>query len=107
MEHIFVKYEYQPKNYEQYRYFCECKCGFQTRLATEQAAKSQFDAHLMAHGEKPYFDGLEREKVVNQGKEEWSPFGGTGKDLSNEKMTGDLPAPKTHKQEWKPSFASK
>jgi hypothetical protein len=104
MEHGLLKYEYQPKNYEQYRYFCECKCGFQTRLATEQAAKSQFDAHLMAHGEKPYFEGLEREKVVNQGKEKWSPFGGNN-TVNND--TGDLPAPHVHKQEWKPSFASK
>lgn len=55
MEHSLVKYEYQSQSFPAYRHYVECTCGFQTRQSTEEAAKSQFDNHLVNHNEKPYF----------------------------------------------------
>lgn len=66
IQHGLVKYEYQPNSFAQYRYYCECLCGFQCRLGTEQASKSQFDSHLMAHGMDAYFATLKSDAVVSE-----------------------------------------
>jgi len=71
--HKLNKFEEQPGNLPQYRWYVECSCGFQARLATEQAAKSQYDNHLMYHGVTPYFSNLvnvvEEEKSQVKGQE--------------------------------------
>ncbi len=61
-KHELVKYEYQPNSFEQYRHYVECTCGFQARLGTEEAAKSQFENHATSHG------------VKVETKKEWQPF---------------------------------
>lgn len=57
-EHKLVKIEYQSGNREGLQHYVECSCGFQARVGTEQAAKSQFDSHLMYHGKEAYFSKL-------------------------------------------------
>jgi hypothetical protein len=74
VEHGLVKYEYQPNSFTQYRHYCECKCGFQCRLGTEAASKSQFDNHLKAHGLDPKFMDVEKPLVPNVPANEWKPF---------------------------------
>lgn len=81
MQHSLVKYEEQPTNTPQFRYCVECSCGFASKLATEEAVKSQFDAHLRAHGCDPYYGGEQKmrsdvgqpttSKVTTGG---WNPF---------------------------------
>ncbi len=64
-EHKLVKAEHQPGNKVGLQYYVECSCGFQGRLGTEQAAKSQFDNHLVYHGSEPFFSKM-AESVENK-----------------------------------------
>jgi len=84
MEHKLVKTEFQSGNRVGLQYYVECSCGFQGRLGTEQAAKSQYDTHLMYHGCEPYFSKMV-ESVENTKQEatkeevkkvsSWKPIG--------------------------------
>ena len=69
--HKLVKYEYQPQSFEPYRHYVECSCGFQSRQSTEEAARSQYDSHLLAHGVQP-----EPRDVTSKEKEQekFNPF---------------------------------
>jgi hypothetical protein len=75
--HVLVTYKYQPTSYPQYRFYCECSCGFQCRLATKEASQSQFDNHLRAHGQTEYFS-RQTPAALNISEETkpiaWSPF---------------------------------
>lgn len=51
--HKQTKLVKQPNNLPPYVWYGECACGFATRMATEELAKSQLDAHLTAHGVVP------------------------------------------------------
>ena len=74
MEHGLVKYEYQVNSYEQYRHYCECKCGWQCRVGTEAAAKSQFDNHLEHHQVKAHFKNLPvKDEVGGSSDPNWKP----------------------------------
>lgn len=53
--HGLVKLEEQIGNFPQFRWFVECKCGFQARVGTQEAARSQFNNHLVYHGNEPHF----------------------------------------------------
>jgi hypothetical protein len=75
-EHKLVKQEFQSGNRLGLQHYVECSCGFQGRLGTEQAAKSQFDNHLVYHGCGPYFSKLvlpEEESKQETSKTEWIP----------------------------------
>jgi hypothetical protein len=77
-EHKLVKSEFQSGNRLGLQYYVECSCGFQGRLGTEQAAKSQFDNHLVYHGNEPYFSKLAspvEETEQKTPKTEWKPVG--------------------------------
>jgi len=83
MEHKLVKTEFQQQNKVGLQYYVECSCGFQGRLGTEQAAKSQYDNHLIYHGKEPYFStlaGAVEDKTSEAPKEEVksgiTPLGG-------------------------------
>jgi hypothetical protein len=95
IEHGLVMYEYQPNSYEQYRHYVECKCGFQTRMGTEAAAKSQFDNHLVHHGKEPHYSSQSTApgsdtRVSPVRGEKWSPF--------------DKKVDVQRSPEWKPAF---
>lgn len=64
--HKLVKIEEQTQNRQGLQWYIECSCGFQARVGTEQAAKSQYDNHLMYHGCEAYFsklvDGVEEKE---------------------------------------------
>ena len=68
-KHELVKYEYQPGSFEQFRHYVECTCGFQARLGTEVAAKSQFENHAASHGVK-----VVKKEETKKSKSEWNPF---------------------------------
>jgi hypothetical protein len=53
--HKLIVLKEVPGNFSQYKYYAECVCGFQCRVGTEAAAKSQFDNHLLANGAEEYF----------------------------------------------------
>jgi hypothetical protein len=72
IEHGLVVYQVQLNSFEQYRHYCECKCGWQCRLATEEAAKSQFDAHMIQHGKPKHFANI---KTEEKKEEVFDPFG--------------------------------
>ena len=77
-EHKLVKSEFQSGNRPGLQYYVECSCGFQGRMGTEQAAKSQFDNHLVYHGNEPYFSKLAppvEESKQETSKTEWKPKG--------------------------------
>jgi hypothetical protein len=84
MVHKLVKTEFQQGNRLGLQYYVECSCGFQGRLGTEQAAKSQFDNHLINHGNEPYFSKMvepvekkeqEKTKPVLTNMGSWKPTG--------------------------------
>jgi len=80
--HGLAKIEEQTQNFSQYRWYVECVCGFQSRLGTESAVKSQFDNHLKQHGCEPYFSNLV-EPVEEQTKvSDTKPTGQQGQDVS-------------------------
>lgn len=74
VKHSKVKYEYQPNSYESYRHYVECECGFQARVGTEEAAKSQLDSHLVSNGLKPHFKESVDKKEVKKEETGWKPF---------------------------------
>jgi hypothetical protein len=84
--HALLKYEYQPGSFVPYRHFVACTCGFQARLETEEAAKSQFDNHLTAHGAKPYFASLSENKQPVEAVSTWKPTFGGGVNKSKPPM---------------------
>lgn len=53
MVHQLVKIEEQTGNFPQYRWYVECSCGFQARLANETAVQGQYNSHLAYHGCEP------------------------------------------------------
>ena len=59
-QHTLVKYEYQTNSLEQYRHYCSCSCGFETRMSTQAAAESQFNAHLLMHGQEIHFKDVDK-----------------------------------------------
>lgn len=76
MVHKLVKDEFQSGNRVGLQYYVECSCGFQGRTGTEQAARSQFDNHLVYHGEEPYFSKLVEEvKPLTPAGSDWKPDG--------------------------------
>lgn len=90
MEHKLNKYEYQSQNRVSLQHYVECSCGFQGRSGTEQAAKSQYDNHLVYHGSEPYFSKLveaveekKPEVIKEEVKEEKKEISGLDSSVSN------------------------
>lgn len=83
-EHKLVKIEEQTGNRVGLQHYVECSCGFQARVGTEQAAKSQYDSHLVYNGSEPYFSNLattvedkkpEATKPLTPASSGWTPDG--------------------------------
>lgn len=72
VQHVLVVYKYDANSFEQYRHYCECLCGWQCRLGTEEASKSQFDNHMIQHGKPKYFANLPKEEKKEEAK--FDPF---------------------------------
>jgi hypothetical protein len=87
--HKLVTSKFQSQNRLGLQYYVECSCGFQGRLGTEQAAHSQFDAHLMYNNTEPYFSKLAEALAAKESPGSWKPVG------SVEPNT-------VHNKEWRP-----
>jgi hypothetical protein len=70
-------------NFPAFRWLGTCSCGFQTRMSTKEAAESQLNSHLLAHGATPAINEVTRIKQViadkNNAKGQvsqpaWNPF---------------------------------
>lgn len=94
-KHSLVKYEYQSGNKVGSQHYIECSCGFQGRLGTKEAAQSQFDNHLQAHGNESYFSSLatkvedkKPETSTTQVKSGLTPIGSAGQPAGAWKPLG-------------------
>lgn len=88
--HGLLEQKELTQNYPQYRHYIKCKCGFEARLATKTAVETQFDAHLLYHGQEPYFSSLKKEETKEVKKTEESTTGSENGSSTTTPSSGGL-----------------